>query len=157
MPHCQIVRCVPLRSDTAVHIYAGGEHCYAGPMKVLLILLSALLLISPCAFAAEYKNLNVEQFEKMRTEKTNVVLDVRTKKEYDGGHIPGAVLIDFNSPDFEKKVARLDKDKTYLVHCAVGGRSTKAAAKMSALNFKSVYNLEGGYRAWEKAGNKGEK
>ena len=122
----------------------------------ILIIILLLILISP-AFAADYKNLNVPEFEKMRAAKTNVLLDVRTKKEYDAGHIPGAVLIDFNTPDFDKKIATLDKDKTYLVHCAVGGRSAKAAAKMSTLNFKSVYNLEGGYRAWEKAGNKGEK
>ena len=122
----------------------------------ILIIILLLILISP-AFAADYKNLNVDQFEKMRAAKTNVLLDVRTKKEYDAGHIPGAVLIDFNAPDFDKKIATLDKDKTYLIHCAVGGRSAKAAAKMSALNFKSVYNLEGGYRAWEKVGNKGEK
>jgi rhodanese-related sulfurtransferase len=125
-------------------------------MKLILSLLLLLLLSTP-AFSADYKNLNVDQFEKMRANKTNVVLDVRTKKEYDAGHIPGAVLIDFNSPDFEKKIATLDKDKTYLVHCAAGGRSAKASDKMSALKFKSVYNLEGGYRAWEKAGNKGEK
>ena len=124
-------------------------------MKPFLLLL--LLLLSSPAFAADHKNLNVDQFEKMRANKTNVVLDVRTKKEYDAGHMPGAVLIDFNSPDFDKKIATLDKDKTYLVHCAAGGRSAKAAGKMSTLNFKSVYNLEGGYRAWEKAGNKGEK
>ena len=121
------------------------------------LMLIALAILCASAFAADYKNLNVGQFEKMRAEKTNVVLDVRTQKEYDAGHIPGAVLIDFNSPDFEKKVATLDKNKTYLVHCAAGGRSAKASGKMSALNFKSVYNLEGGYRAWEKAGNKGEK
>ena len=124
-------------------------------MKSCLSLL--LALISTVAFAADYKNLNVEQFEKMRAQSTNVVLDVRTQKEFEAGHIPGAVLIDFNSPDFQKKIAALDKDKTYLVHCAAGGRSAKASARMSALNFKSVYNLEGGCRAWEKAGNKGEK
>jgi rhodanese-related sulfurtransferase len=124
-------------------------------MKSALILLAVILAGS--LFAADFKNLNVDQFEKMRAEKTNVVLDVRTQKEYDAGHMPGAVLIDFNSPDFATKVAALDKSKTYLVHCAAGGRSAKASAKMMALNFKSVYNLEGGYRAWEKAGNKGEK
>lgn len=121
-------------------------------MKFLILL---LLLILP-ASAADFKNINVHQFEKMRAAKTNVVLDVRTKKEYDAGHIPGAVLIDFNSPEFDKKIAALDKDKTYLVHCASGGRSAKASAKLTALNFKNIYNLEGGYRAWEKAGNKGE-
>lgn len=125
-------------------------------MRNFLLLLSLLLILSSPALAADYKNLNVDQFDKMRASKTNVVLDVRTKKEYDAGHIPGAVLIDFNSPDFAKNVAALDKDKTYLVHCAAGGRSAKASAKMISLNFKNVYNLEGGYRAWEKAGNKGE-
>ena len=124
-------------------------------MKYILSLIAFLLSVP--AMAADFKNLDVGQFEKMRAEKTNIVLDVRTQKEYDAGHIPGAVLIDFNSPDFEKKVAALDKEKTYLVHCAAGGRSAKASAKMSGLNFKSVYNLEGGMRAWEKAGNKAEK
>lgn len=122
-------------------------------MKALTILV-VLLLIVPL-HAADHKNIGVAEFEKLRAAKTNVVLDVRTRKEYDAGHIPGAVLIDWNGADFEKKVAALDKDKTYLVHCAVGGRSAKAAAKLSSLNFKSVYNLEGGYRAWEKANNKG--
>jgi len=126
-------------------------------MKPFLILILLLILISSPALAADYRNIHLDQFEKMRAAKTNVVLDVRTKKEYDAGHIPGAMLIDWNSPDFEKKVAALDKDKTYLVHCAVGGRSTKATAKLSSMNFKSVYNLQGGYNAWEKAGHKGEK
>lgn len=123
---------------------------------VLIAILFLLLIQSP-ALAADFKNIDVDQFEKMRAGKTNVVLDVRTKQEYDAGHIPGAVLIDWNSPDFEKKVAALDKEKTYLVHCASGGRSAKASAKLGGLNFKNIYNLEGGYRAWEKAGNKGEK
>ena len=124
-------------------------------MNKFLILI--LILISSSVLAADFKNVSPEQFEKMRAEKTNVVLDVRTQKEYDAGHIPGAKLIDFNSPDFDKKVSALDKDKTYLVHCAGGNRSAKAAAKLSGMDFKSVYNLEGGMRAWEKAGNKPEK
>src|SRR5690349_8558046 len=121
-------------------------------MKSTLLLLTFVLLLTSRAVAAEFKNVNPQEFEKLRAQKTNVVLDVRTQKEYDAGHIPGAKLIDFNSPDFEKKVAELDKNKTYLVHCAAGGRSAKASAKMSAQNFKNVYNLEGGMRAWEKAG-----
>jgi phage shock protein E len=122
-----------------------------------LIIILLLILISPSALAADYTNLNVDQFEKMRAAKINIVLDVRTKKEYNAGHIPGAVLIDFNSPDFDKKIAALDKDKTYLVHCAVGGRSAKASAKLIALKFKNVYHLPGGFRAWEKAGHQPEK
>jgi len=42
------------------------------------------------------------------------------------GHIKDSMLIDFNSKDFGEKLKQLDKSKTYLVHCAVGGRSAKA-------------------------------
>ena len=104
-----------------------------------------------------YKNVNVEQFEKLRADKSNTVLDVRTKKEFDAGHIPGAINIDVNAPDFQEKTAKLDKSKTYLVHCAAGGRSVTACKKLAPAGFENLVNLEGGYRAWEKAGNKGEK
>src|SRR5262245_31497803 len=89
-----------------------------------------------------YQNLNAEEFDKIdRTDTNAVILDVRTKEEYKGSHIPGSVLIDFNSPDFEKEVGKLDKSKTYLVHCGAGGRSARACKKMESLNFSKLYNL----------------
>src|SRR3954468_14892505 len=94
-----------------------------------------------------FKNVNVEEFDKLRADKKNVVLDVRTKREFEAGHIPGAVNIDVNAPDFDKKVAKLDKSKTYLVHCAGGVRSVKACEKLAPLKFENLYNLEGGYKA----------
>src|SRR5436189_5441486 len=68
--------------------------------------------------AKGFKNVDVAEFEKLRTDKKNIVLDVRTQKEFEAGHIPGAVNIDVNAADFPEKVARLEKNKTYLVHCA---------------------------------------
>jgi phage shock protein E len=133
-------------------------------MKSILVALLALLIFSLGSLQAQDKaqapkkaaieNIKPEKFDALRKSDTNqvVVLDVRTKKEYSEGHIPGSVLIDFNSDDFEKQVARLDKDKTYLVHCAAGGRSARACKKMDQLGFKKLYNLEGGMGAWEKAG-----
>ena len=76
---------------------------------------------------------------------------------YDTGHIPGAVNLDVDAPDFPEKIGKLDKNKTYLVHCAAGGRSAKACDRMSRLDFPKLYNLAGGFRAWEKAGNKPDK
>jgi phage shock protein E len=104
-----------------------------------------------------FKNVRPEEFDQLRQKGTNVVLDVRTKKEYQEGHIPGSILIDYNSPDFDKEIARLDKNKTYLVHCAAGGRSSNACKKMSKMDFKNLYNLEGGMRAWAKEGKPVEK
>jgi len=124
-------------------------------ISIAITLLSCFILHA--AEPAGFKNVGVDEFDKLRADKKLVVLDVRTPKEYAAGHIAGAVLIDWNAPDFEKKVAELDKSKTYLVHCAAGGRSAKACGKMSTLNFKNCVNLEGGFRAWEKAGKPVEK
>src|SRR5437879_533090 len=111
-----------------------------------LLTLAAGLAVSPLRAADEpkhpaganppieakgYKNVAVEQFEKLRAEKQNRVLDVRTAKEFAAGHIPSAVNIDVNGPDFEQKVSALDKNKSYLVHCAAGVRSAKACGKLS--------------------------
>ena len=102
------------------------------------------------------KNVDVEAFEKLTGEPGAVVLDVRTPKEYAAGHIAGAVNVDVNDPDFGQKVVKLDKSKTYLVHCAAGVRSAKACEQLSYFNFPKLYNLEPGFKAWEKAGKKVE-
>ena len=59
--------------------------------------------------------------------------------------------------DFEAKAAALDKGKTYLVHCASGIRSVRACEKLEKLDFPSLYNLPGGFKAWVKAGEPVEK
>jgi phage shock protein E len=153
--------------------YAPGVQSHLGPMKNLLLLTVCTLGLAIASQAADPaskpesakgeraadqpKNVGVTQFEKLRGDKQNIVLDVRTPREFTAGHMPGATNIDFNSPDFDKKIKALDPTRTYLVHCAVGGRSAKACDKLSKLKFNHLYNLEGGMKAWEKAGNKPEK
>ena len=134
---------------------------------ITLLLLGAVSLLTwsrtargddkPEAAPAVHKNVGVEEFEKLTKQPGNVVLDVRTPSEYRNGHLKDAVLIDFMAKDFEEKVKGLDKSKTYLVHCQVGGRSAKACTKLDKLGFTNVINLEGGYKAWEKAGKPIEK
>jgi rhodanese-related sulfurtransferase len=121
-------------------------------ISLLSLMLVGMLHAADAKADKKYKNVSAEEFDKLRTDKKNVVLDVRTPEEYADGHIPGSINIDFNSEDFDKQVAKLDKDKTYLVHCAAGGRSARSCSKMSKMNFEHLYNLEGGMGAWEKAG-----
>jgi rhodanese-related sulfurtransferase len=81
-----------------------------------------------------------------------VVLDIRTPKEYKAGHLAKAKNIDYYEDDFKSDLGKLDKSKTYLVHCASGGRSSRSLAVFSKLGFKSVVHLDGGYKGWAKAG-----
>ena len=139
-------------------------------MRIQLILLGIItaLLAAPARGADEkaparpatknkVERVDVEQFDKLRADKSRVVLDVRTEREFKAGHIPGAVNIDINAPDFDQKVAQLDKNKTYLVHCAAGGRSARACKKLEGVGFKELYDLAPGFRGWEKAGKPVEK
>lgn len=79
-----------------------------------------------------------------------VILDVRTAKEYAESHLNGAINIDFlQTKDFEKRIADLDKSKTYYVYCRSGKRSHNAAVKMRALGL-NVIDMKGGIIAWNK-------
>lgn len=93
-----------------------------------------------------------EQAQKLIAEKKVVVLDVRTPSEFAAGHIAGATNLDYKAEDFKTRVAALDKNQAYLVHCASGVRSASACAVMDKLDFKTLYDLKGGISAWQDAG-----
>ena len=119
----------------------------------LVLIWLATFALSAADAAKPYRNVSVEEFDRLRAEKKTVVLDVRTKKEFEAGHLPGAVNLDWNSPDFSKEAAKLDPAKLYLVHCAAGGRSARACQLMTGkLGFTNCVNLEGGFNAWQKSG-----
>ena len=101
-----------------------------------------------------FRNIDVAEWETLRKDPKVVVLDVRTAEEFADGHIQGAINLDIRGGKFAETLAGLDKTKTYLVHCAVGGRSAKACGQMDGLKFEKVLNLSGGITAWEAAGHK---
>jgi rhodanese-related sulfurtransferase len=105
----------------------------------------------PAAEAA-VRHVNPEAAQKLVAEKGVVVLDIRTREEFKARHIAGATNINFRAPDFAKQIAALPKDKPYLLHCASGNRSTQLLPVFKQHDFKSLYHLDGGMKAWEKAG-----
>lgn len=78
-----------------------------------------------------------------------VVIDVREGFEHGRTRIPGALHIPLG--DVEKRVAEIPKDKTVVVHCALGSRSAKAAAILREHGVQAV-NLDGGIHEWKKEG-----
>lgn len=123
-----------------------------GPVVLISI---SLALLTSCkgsgqnnSTGAQVVNLTPDEFANRMKEPGVVVLDVRTPGEFSGGHIPGAVNVDYSS-GFETEVGKLDKSKTYLVYCQVGGRSGKATRYMVQNGFTQVYNLSGGMSAWK--------
>jgi len=82
-----------------------------------------------------------------------LVLDVRTPDEFAEGHIAGAKNLDFLGDDFEKGLATLPTDRPVIIHCAAGGRSAKAVAKIEALKLPvQILHLKSGFNGWKAAG-----
>lgn len=81
--------------------------------------------------------------------KFDQIIDVRTKQEFEQGHINGATHIDIYSPSFEGAITDLDKTKSYLVYCTSGGRSLQATMFMRKNGFANVENLGGGISSLE--------
>ena len=81
-----------------------------------------------------------------RPEGTYTLLDVRQMREYEESRIPGSTLIPL--PQLSDRLQELDPEKPALVYCAIGGRSRAAAQLLAGQDFKEVYNLKGGIKAW---------
>lgn len=83
--------------------------------------------------------------------KDKFVLDVRTKDEYEAGHIPEATQI--SAGKLPQQLSTLPTDQPIVVHCQSGMRSPGAASLLRANGFKNVFELEGGYPNWQREHN----
>ncbi len=96
---------------------------------------------------ADLSATEAKEYMAARGAETYQLLDVRQPKEYEEGHLAGAVLIPLKElPD---RLAELDKGKPVIVYCAIGGRSKVAAQLLAGQDFADVYNMSGGIKAWQ--------
>ncbi len=99
------------------------------------------------------QNVSVTEFQqKLAAKKNAILLDVRTREEYANGHLQNGTLMDITDANFAADLGKLDKSKPVFVYCAAGGRSSKAMKTMQAMGFKEVYNMVGGFSAWQASG-----
>ncbi|HBB37986.1 MAG: Rhodanese domain protein [Candidatus Magasanikbacteria bacterium GW2011_GWD2_43_18] len=95
------------------------------------------------------KNISVEEFKEMeKNGEEFFLLDVRTKSEWDGGHIDGSVQLSVSAVQTEIENVIPDKDTRIVVYCATGGRSLMAVTVMQMMGYTNLMNLEDGYVAY---------
>ncbi len=120
-------------------------------------LLTAVLLGPTLAFGQQkgtkYRNLSpAEAAKAIKANPNLIIIDIRTPQEFANGHIPNAVNIDFKSSDFKKRIEKLDREKSYLVHCRSGGRSEQSLPIFKKLGFKQLVHLKTGILGWQQVG-----
>ncbi len=93
----------------------------------------------------DYKPIELQRLLKEQPDKY-VIIDVRSKLEYDKGHIPGAVRADyFDLPALKKAVG----NKIPVTYCAFSAmRGPYAAYQLYQAGFKNASVLDGGISAW---------
>ncbi|QCK15278.1 rhodanese-like domain-containing protein [Mangrovivirga cuniculi] len=96
----------------------------------------------------KYKDIPAPKFRELMDKENTVLIDVRTKREFDNGAIPNAINYDLLSGEFSEKIADLDKDKTYLIYCRSGARSANACDMLAKHGFEKLYNLQGGIMSY---------
>ena len=125
-------------------------------LQKILFLVLALVLVKidfTHAQTSPVKNISAAEFEELMKNKGAVrVLDVRTPEEVAAGRLVGAINLDFKNDNFKSEIDKLDKRRTYLVYCKVGGRSEQAAKLMKETGFTHVYALDKGFDGWQEAG-----
>lgn len=100
-------------------------------------------------FNSRYKNVSAEEANKLISEnKDFIILDVRTKEEYDSGHIPGAKLVPVQILPMKLNELSGYKDTPILVYCASGGRSPRAVETLADDDFQNIYHLSRGISSW---------
>ena len=95
------------------------------------------------------KTVKTEEFAEMMAQKDVRLIDVRTPEEYAEGHLAGAENIDVKAASFAERIKGIEGKVA--VYCRSGKRSMMAA-ELLAKQGCTVYNLDGGILAWQKAG-----
>jgi phage shock protein E len=90
-----------------------------------------------------------EVFEIMENSQDYLIVDVRTKSEYDTGHLEGAMLLPVQ--ELEDRMDELPADRPIIVYCRSGARSRSAAEILVENGFAMVYDM-GGISSWEAEG-----
>ncbi len=80
------------------------------------------------------------------------VVDVGSSPEFESGHVPGARWVSRGWLEFKVPEALPDKSRMIVLSCPDGQSSIFAARSLRALGYYNVYVLDGGVKAWKRAG-----
>ncbi|MFV8326105.1 thioredoxin domain-containing protein [Flavobacterium sp. ZS1P14] len=121
--------------------------------SICLVIFSFIALSCNGQASKNIKTIEAKAFaEKITATPNPQILDVRTPEEFASDPIANAKNVNWLSNDFATKAAKFDTTKPVFVYCKSGGRSQKAAEKLSELGFTTIYQLAGGILKWDAAG-----
>ncbi len=120
-------------------------------IRSILLFGIAWFIQSAGIYASEVRQLSSAQFNKIIAGSNGILLDVRTEREFQSGHIENSDQLNFYARDFAEHLLLLPKDKPIYLYCNTGRRSNIAANFLIRNGYTQVYNLQRGIVEWLQA------
>lgn len=81
------------------------------------------------------------------------LVDIREDREWDAGHLPGAIHLGKGIIERDIEVTIPDLDADIVLYCGGGFRSVLAADTLQRMGYRNVSSMDGGWRGWNEAGH----
>jgi NADPH-dependent 2,4-dienoyl-CoA reductase/sulfur reductase-like enzyme/rhodanese-related sulfurtransferase len=138
-----------IKRESSIHELTEFEHAYAPPFS------SAKDPVNIAGFVAENilaGQLSLFYWDEVEDVKENgVLIDVRTREEYNKAHIPGA--LSFPVDELRNHLEELRTYPGINIYCQVGLRGYLAYRILKQSGFENVKNLSGGFTSWQACHN----
>lgn len=137
-----------IKNNGSIYDLQEIEQAYAPPYS------SAKDPVNMAGFVAENilsQKVNIIHWRELMTlNRENIqLIDVRTKEEYEMGHIENSINIPLD--EIRNRLFEIEKNKKVILYCAVGLRGYLAFRILSQSGFKDIFNLSGGYKTFSLA------
>ncbi|MFW0089193.1 MAG: rhodanese-like domain-containing protein, partial [Coxiella endosymbiont of Haemaphysalis japonica] len=80
------------------------------------------------------------------------LIDVREEKEWDKGHLPGAIHLGRGVIERDLEAVIPDNQRKLVLYCSGGFRSALAADSIRKMGYYNVLSMDGGFTGWKRAG-----
>jgi len=117
-------------------------------MKQAVVILPMVLLAGPASATHNAPLSAPELAAQLGDENAPYILDVRSEREFESGHVPGAKHIHYKALSSRLSELGVAKDEEIVVYCEVGGRAQVANNILESAGYTEVRNLKGHMRNW---------
>ena len=119
--------------------YAPPYNAAKGPVNILGYVAENML-------NDDVRLVNYDELDEYLAAENGILIDVRTKTEFENGAIPNAIHMDVDT--LRENLDFFDKNKKYVIYCQIGLRGYLAQRILRNNDIDSV-NLNGGYGLWK--------
>jgi sulfur-carrier protein adenylyltransferase/sulfurtransferase len=101
----------------------------------------------------QIREVTPEEMERLkRAGEPVLVVDVREKEDFEGGHLPGAVSVPRGALEMNIDDHTTDEGRPIVCYCGGGSRSALSALTLQQMGYRNVMSLNGGFRGWKESG-----